>query len=105
MAGDVPRRFGARLTSEGSLVRTQLRPLGVNSERRCLTCGNAVGYRLCSPAGYGCSRLTATSCAQYAPKPVGLVVVAIISGPLGRWPDHRWVPAVTSLCVAELSRS
>lgn len=38
------------------------------------------GVVFCSPAGYGCSRLTATGCAQYAPKSVGLVVAAVVSG-------------------------
>jgi hypothetical protein len=34
------------------------------------------GTVLCSPAGYGCSRPTATSCAQYAPNSVGVIVAA-----------------------------
>jgi hypothetical protein len=34
------------LTSEGSLVRTQLCPLRSEQQRRCLTCGNTVGHGL-----------------------------------------------------------
>jgi hypothetical protein len=33
----------------------------------------------CSPAGYGCSRLTAVGYAQYAPKSVGVIVATVLS--------------------------
>jgi hypothetical protein len=59
------------------------------------------GTVFCSPAGYGCSRLTATSCAQYAPKSVGVIVAAVLSGPV----VGGLIVAERQLCVAELTRS
>ena len=60
-----------RLTSEGSLVRTQLRPPGQSSKDGASPAETRSRTAFFAPAGYGCSRLTATGCAQYAPKSVG----------------------------------
>jgi len=35
---------------------------------------------MCSPADYGCSRLTAAGCAQYAPTSLGVIVAAVLRG-------------------------
>ena len=83
-----------RLTSEGPQVRTLLRPQGVSSKRRCLTCGNAVGHRLLlsgwlrpftadggwlRPIRAQVGRPRRHRCHQR---------------PLAGWPDRRRVPAV-----------
>src|SRR5208283_5728113 len=78
----------------GPQVRTLLRPPGKSSKDGASPAETRWGTVFCSPAGYGCSRLTATGCAQYAPKSVGLVGAAVISGLLVGWPDRRRVPAV-----------
>jgi hypothetical protein len=59
-----------RLTSEGPQVRTLLRPPGQSSKDGASPAETRWGAVFCSPAGYGCSRLTAAGCAEYAPKSV-----------------------------------
>jgi hypothetical protein len=71
-SGDSPRcpaTVRSRLTSEGFVGSNPTAPTSrEEQQRRCLTCGNAVGHRLFLPAGYGFSRLTAAGFAQYVLK-------------------------------------
>jgi|HubBroStandDraft_5_1064220.scaffolds.fasta_scaffold09433_7 hypothetical protein len=65
-----------RLTSEKPQVRTLLRPPGLSSKDGFSPAETRVRHRLCSPAGFDCSRLTAAGCAQYVPKSVSIVIGA-----------------------------